>query len=192
MTAYPVVLRLAGKRVLVVGGGAVAARKVDGLLAAEAEVTVVAPAVVDELREAAARGDIVVVERSYDPSDLDGARLVLTATDDAATQQRVFDDAEAAGIWVNAADDPQRCSFFLPAVHRREPVLLAVSTQGTSPALAAWLRDRIAGALPDRLEDLVAVLARRRAEVQSQGRSTEDEDWPAVIAAWAEGSESNI
>jgi precorrin-2 dehydrogenase / sirohydrochlorin ferrochelatase len=73
-------------------------------------------------------------------------------------------------------------------VHRREPVLVAVSTQGTSPALAAWLRDRVAAVLPERLEELVAALARRRAEVQAQGRSTEDEDWPAVIEAWAADS----
>ena len=184
MTAYPVVLRLSGKRVLVVGGGAVAARKVEGLLAAGAAVTVVAPAVVAELRDAAARGEVEIVERSYRSGDLEGSWLVLTATDDDTTQQQVFDDAEAAGIWVNAADDPQRCSFFLPAVHPREPVLVAVSTQGTSPALAAWLRDRLAAALPERLEELVAALARRRAEIQAQGRSTEDEDWPAVIEAW--------
>jgi siroheme synthase-like protein len=184
MTAYPVVLRLSGKRVLVVGGGAVAARKVEGLLAAGAAVTVVAPAVVAELRDAGARGEIEIVERSYRSGDLEGSWLVLTATDDDTTQQQVFDDAEAAGIWVNAADDPRRCSFFLPAVHRREPVLVAVSTQGTSPALAAWLRDRAAAVLPERLEELVAALARRRADVQAQGRSTEDEDWPAVIEAW--------
>jgi siroheme synthase-like protein len=188
MTAYPVVLRLSGRRVLVVGGGAVAARKVEGLLAVGATVTVVAPAVVAELRDAAGRGDIVVVDRPYRAGDLDGSWLVLTATDDEATQQQVFDDAEAAGIWVNAADDPQRCSFFLPAVHRREPVLVSVSTQGTSPALASWLRDRLAAALPERLEELVAVLARRRAEIQAQGRSTEDEDWQVVIEAWARGS----
>jgi siroheme synthase-like protein len=188
MTAYPVVLRLSGRRVLVVGGGAVAARKVEGLLVTGAAVTVVAPAVVAELRHAAARGEVEIVERPYRSGDLEGSWLVLTATDDDTTQQQVFDDAEAAGIWVNAADDPQRCSFFLPAVHRRDPVLVAVSTQGTSPALAAWLRDRAAAALPERLEELVATLARRRAEVQAQGRSTEDEDWPAVIEAWAEDS----
>jgi len=186
MTAYPVVLRLAGKRVVVVGGGSVAARKVDGLLVADATVSVVAPMVVAELRDLATRGDITVAERPYRSGDLEGAWLVLTATDDAATQQRVFDDAEAAGIWVNAADDPQRCSFFLPALHRREPVLVAVSTQGTSPALAAWLRDRLAEALPERLEELVSALSRRRAEVRAEGRSTEDEDWSAVIAAWAQ------
>ena len=116
MTAYPVVLRLAGKRVLVVGGGSVAARKVDGLLAAGAAVTVVARTVVAELRDAATRGDIVLAERVYRSDDLAGSWLVVTATDDAITQQQVFDDGEAAGVWVNAADDPQRCSFFLPCL----------------------------------------------------------------------------
>jgi siroheme synthase-like protein len=189
MTAYPVVLRLSGRRVLVVGGGTVAARKVEGLLAAGAVVTVVAPTVVPELRDAAGRGDVVVVERSYRSADLEGARLVLTATDDERTQQRVFDDAEAAGIWVNAADDPRRCSFFLPAVHRHEPVVVAVSTQGTSPALAAWLRDRLASALPERLDELVGALAHRRAEIQAARRSTEDEDWRTLIEAWVEASD---
>jgi siroheme synthase-like protein len=189
MTAYPVVLRLSGKRVLVVGGGTVAARKVEGLLAAGAAVTVVAPSLVAELRAAAGRGDIVAVERRYRSGDLAGAWLALTATDDESTQQQVFDDAEAAGIWVNAADDPQRCSFFLPAVHRREPVLVAVSTQGTSPALAAWLRDRLEAALPERLDELVTGLARRRAEIQAEGRSTEDEDWQAVIESWEGGAD---
>jgi precorrin-2 dehydrogenase / sirohydrochlorin ferrochelatase len=189
MTGYPIVLRLSDRRVLVVGGGGVAARKVEGLLAADATVTVVAPMVVAELRDLATRGDITVAERPYRSGDLEGAWLVLTATDDAATQQQVFDDAEAAGIWVNAADDPQRCSFLLPAVHRREPVLVAVSTQGASPALAAWLRDRLAEALPERLEELVSALAHRRAEVQAEGRSTEDEDWSAVIEAWAKATD---
>ena len=153
---YPVVLRLEGRRCLVVGGGGVARRKVEGLLASGAVVTVVAPVVDDELRAdaAGAGGRLTIEERPYREQDLAGAWLAIAATDDAAVQQQVFDDGERAGVWVNAADDPERCALFLPAVHRRDPVIVAVSTEGTSPALAGWLRDRLAAALPPRLEEL--------------------------------------
>jgi precorrin-2 dehydrogenase len=177
---YPVVLRLEGKRCLVVGGGAVAHRKVEGLLAAGASVRVVAPSVVPEL---SALDGVEVERRPYAAGDLAGCWLAVAATDDTAVQQAVFDDGEVAGVWVNAADDPERCSCFLPAVHRRPPVLVAVSTEGTSPALAAWLRDRLAAALPERLEELASALAAQRRELQAAGVATEAVDWGARIRA---------
>ena len=93
----------------------------------------------------------------------------------------MFDDGERAGVWVNAADDPDRCALFLPAVHRRDPVIVAVSTEGTSPALAGWLRDRLAAALPPHLEELVAAVGAERDAVRATGRSTEGLDWRARI-----------
>jgi siroheme synthase-like protein len=177
---YPVVLRLEGKRCLVVGGGAVARRKVEGLLAAGASVRVVAPAVDAELT---ALEGVDVERRPYRAEDLAGCWLAVAATDDVAVQQAVFDDGEAAGVWVNAADDPDRCSCFLPAVHRRPPVLVAVSTGGTSPALAAWLRDRLAAALPEQLEQLAGALAAQRRELRAAGIATEEVDWRARIDA---------
>ena len=184
---YPVVLRLEGRRCLVVGGGVVARRKVEGLLASGAVVTVVAPVVDDGLRAAAAgaSGRLTIEERPYREQDLAGAWLAIAATDDAAVQQQVFDDGERAGVWVNAADDPDRCALFLPAVHRRDPVIVAVSTEGTSPALAGWLRDRVAAALPPHLEELVAAVAAERDAVRASGRSTEGLDWQARIEALA-------
>jgi precorrin-2 dehydrogenase len=184
---YPVVLRLEGRRCLVVGGGGVARRKVEGLLAAGAVVSVVAPVVDDELRAVAAdAGDrLTIEERPYREEDLAGAWLAIAATDDASVQQRVFDDGERAGVWVNAADDPDRCALFLPAVHRRDPVIVAVSTQGSSPALAGWLRDRLAAALPPRLEELAAVVAAERNAARASGQSTEGLDWRARIDALA-------
>jgi precorrin-2 dehydrogenase/sirohydrochlorin ferrochelatase len=186
---YPVVLRLEGRRCLVVGGGEVARRKADGLLAAGAVVTVVAPDVDAALQERAAdpdlNGRLTVEPRRYRPDDLAGAWLAVAATDDPDVQQAVFDDGERAGVWVNAADDPDRCAVFLPAVHRRGPVIVAVSTQGTSPALAGWLRDRLAAALPARLEELAAVVAAERRALRVAGRSTEDVDWQTRIAALA-------
>jgi siroheme synthase-like protein len=177
-----VVLRLTGRRCLVVGGGAVARRKVDGLVASGADVTVVAPEVEPGL---AALDGIRVERREYRSSDLEGCWLVVAATSDRAVQQQVFDDGERAGVWVNAADDPARCAFYLPAVLRREPLIVAVSTQGRSPALAAWVRDRIARLLPDRLDELAEQLAEERRELQQAGVSTEGRDWGARIDALA-------
>lgn len=173
---YPIVVRLAGRRVLVVGGGRVALRKVQGLLAAGATVTVVAPLVVDEL---AALPGVQIERRAYEPGDVAGRVLVIAATDDPATQQQVFDDGERLGILVNSADDPDRCSFILPAVARRGPVIVAVSTQGRSPALAGHLRDLLAQALPEDLEALVEAARQRRDEIHAAGGSTEDRDWPS-------------
>jgi precorrin-2 dehydrogenase/sirohydrochlorin ferrochelatase len=177
---YPVVLRLTGKRCLVVGGGAVARRKVEGLVAAGAEVSVVAPTVEPGL---AALAGVSVERRPYQASDLEGCWLVIAATGDRIVQQQVFDDGERAGVWVNAADDPTRCAFYLPAVLRREPVIVAVSTQGRSPALAAWVRDRVARLLPSHLDELAEQLAGERRELQQAGIPTAGRDWAARIEA---------
>jgi siroheme synthase-like protein len=177
---YPVVLRLSGRRVLVVGGGAVAARKAQGLLAAGADVTVVAPVLSPEME--ALRPELAIDERPYRTGEAGGFRLVVSATDDAAVQQQVYDDAEAAGVWINAADDPARCTFTLPAIVRDGPVIVAVTTQGASPALASGLRDRIAAGLPAGLDRVAAELARRRRELQEQGVSTESVDWSGQVA----------
>src|ERR1700723_2987966 len=115
---YPVNLVLEGRRCVVVGGGAVAARKVEGLVAAGAEVVVIAPEIGAPIRE---RGG-TVVQRSYRLGDLDGAWLAIVATDDPAVNRLVRADGDAAGVWINAADDPTACSFTLPAVVRRGPV----------------------------------------------------------------------
>src|SRR5687768_11763743 len=135
MRTYPVNLVVEGRAVLVVGGGRVALGKVTGLLEGGASITVVAPAVVDEI---VALG-VDVQRRRYEPGEAAAYRLVVTATDDPAVNQQVFDDAEAAGVWVNSADDPERCSFTLPSRVRRGDLVVAVSTGGRSPALASWL-----------------------------------------------------
>jgi precorrin-2 dehydrogenase/sirohydrochlorin ferrochelatase len=181
---YPVVLRLTGRRCLVVGAGPVARRKVQGLLAAGATVTVVAPDVDMDLADLPG---VTVEQRRYRAEDLDGCWLAFAATNDAAVQQQVFDDGERLGVWVNSADDPARCAFYLPAVHRRPPVTVAVSTEGTSPALAGWLRDQVARAIPDRLDELVARLAAERRELQAAGIPTEGRDWSARIDALLAG-----
>ena len=175
---YPVWLDLRDVPVLVVGAGPVAARKVEGLAAAGAAVRVVAPSVSDALD----RGAVAELHvRPYEPGDLDDVRLVVTATGDAAVDATVAADATAAGIWVNAADQPADCSFILPAITRRGPLSIAVSTGGASPALARRLRDRAGALLTDDVVALAEQLATRRAEVRAAGGSTEDVDWSALI-----------
>lgn len=175
---YPVGLVVAGRPCLVVGGGPVAARKAAGLVACGAAVTVVAPAVVPAVE---ALDGVIVERRPYRRGEAAAYRLVVTATGDPAVDQAVFADADAAGVWVNSADDPARCSFTLPAVARRGPVTVAVATDGTAPALAAWLRDRLAEALPGDVEALAAALAEARAEVRALVGTSEGLDWPALI-----------
>jgi siroheme synthase-like protein len=175
---YPVGLVVAGRPVLVVGGGRVAARKVADLVACGAMVTVVAPEVVPEVAE---RDDLVVERRPYRPGEAAGYRLVVTATGDPVVDQQVFDDAEAAGVWVNSADDPARCTFTLPAVVRRGPVVVTAATGGHSPALATWLRRQLAGQLGPELATLATLLDEARTRVRASGRSTEDLDWQGLL-----------
>jgi len=178
-TLYPVSLVVAGRRCLVVGGGAVAARKAQGLVACRATVTVVAPAVHPAIT---ALGDQVTLHcRRYATSDLAGQQLVITATGVAAVDAAVARDADHARIWVNSADDPANCSMLLPSVHRDGPVTIAVSTGGASPALAVWIRRRLAAALGPGAAALAYVLDDARRRVRADGRSTESVNWQAAL-----------
>jgi len=175
--SYPVNLLLEGRRVLVVGGGTVAAAKVQGLLAAGAVVHVVARAIGADIRASAATWD----ERPYERGEVAGYRLAVACTDDAAVNQAVFDDGEAAGVWVNAADDPERCSYTLPARLDRGRLLVTVSTSGESPALAGWLRDQLAAQLGPEHETLLDLLAEARRSLAAEGRARPVADWRAAL-----------
>lgn len=179
---YPVNLDVRDRPCLVVGGGSVAARKAAGLASCGAQVTVVAPvtdAAIDQL------DGVRVLHRPYRRGEAAGYRLVITATGDEAVDAQVFADGDAAGVWVNAADDPDHCSFTLPAILRRGPVQVAVSTGGTSPALASWLRDRLSEVLAPELADVAREVARTRAEIHARGLSTEGMDWYEIIGSAA-------
>ena len=186
---YPVALVVKGRRCLVVGGGRVAARKIGGLLACGAAVTVVAPEVHVAIGALTDSGAIAAIDdspldvhiRPYRSPEAADYRLVIAATGDDAVNDAVHRDAVAAGVWVNVADDPTRCSFVLPAVARDGPVSIAVSTAGASPALAGWLRDRAAEALGPSLGDLADLLAEGRRRVQARGGSTEAIDWRSLL-----------
>ena len=175
--AYPVNLLLTGRRVLVVGGGAVAAEKIRGLLAAGAAVHVVATEVSAEVQAL----EVTWEARPYTRGEVEGYRLAVACTDDPAANQAVFDDGEAGGIWVNAADDPERCAYTLPARLDRGRLLITVSTGGHSPALASWLRDQLAEQLGAEYDTLIDLLAEARAGLVAQGRPTLGADWRSAL-----------
>ena len=177
---YPVSLDLENRPCLVVGAGPVAARKVRGLLSCGARVSVIAPDIGEDMR-ALASSLARLEPRAYRPGDVAGFRLVITATGDPAVDGAVADEADAAGVWVNSADDPAHCSFILPAVHRAGAVTIAVSTGGLSPALASWLRNQLAASCGNRLDALAHLLSEARQRLRDEGRSSESVDWAALL-----------
>lgn len=177
---YPIMLDLSGVPVLVVGGGRVALRKIEGLVRVGAKVTIVAPSVVDEIHTL----PVGVILRAYESADLDPARLVITATDDPAVNAAVAAEATGRGIWVNSADDPSNCTFALPAIARAGVVTVAVSTGGASPALASHLRGELEVWLAEiGAADAALTLTQQRAEFQAAGTSTESIDWSDRVRA---------
>jgi siroheme synthase-like protein len=156
----------------------VAARKASGLLGCGAVVTVIAPEVCAAVTQLT---PLRVERRPYAPGDASGYRLVVTATGIPAVDGAVYADAEAAGVWVNSADDVAHCTFILPSVHRDGPVSLAVSTGGSSPALAQWLRVRLAESGGPGLGELADLLSLARQRLHDAGGSTERVDWWSLL-----------
>jgi siroheme synthase-like protein len=141
---YIACLRLTGRRCVVVGGGEVGLEKVEGLLACDGDVTLIAPEAHPELAQLALEGSIRWEQREYETGDLDGALIAIAATDDTDLNIRVFDDAEQRAMLVNVVDVPPLCNFILPAIVRTGPLAVAISTAGASPALAKRMKREIA------------------------------------------------
>ena len=181
ITGYPVQLVVAGRRCVVVGAGRIAARKIEALLGAGADVHVIAPEIGDEVHAWSEGGRLTVSEREFAPADLDDAWLATTATGVPAVDHAVFDAGEARRIWVNSADDPANCSFTLTSVLRQGDLVVTIGTGGRSPALAAWLRRRLAEELGPEYATLLDVLSEAREELRAAGRSSEDPDWQSAI-----------
>lgn len=159
MGYYPIFIEMQGRAVLLVGGGHVALEKIGKLVDAGARVTVIAPTLIDEVSALATRGRVDWRPRPFAPGDTTGFDMVMVATDDGAVNQAVANEARAAGIWVNTADDLANCDFILPSLATRGTIAIAVSTGGTSPALARWLRGRMEEFLSEDVERLGDLLA---------------------------------
>jgi precorrin-2 dehydrogenase / sirohydrochlorin ferrochelatase len=141
---YIACLRLRNRRSLVIGGGEIGLEKVEGLLACDGEVTLIAPEAVPELERLAAEGSIAWERRDYaGAQDLEGVFLVIAATDDTDTNIRIYEDAERRAMLVNVVDVPPLCNFILPAIVRTGPLAIAISTAGASPALAKRMKRQI-------------------------------------------------
>ena len=178
---YPVNLLVAGRRCVVVGGGRIAARKIEALLEAGADVQVVAPELNDEVCAWRDAGRLHAEEREFKAGDLDDAWLATTATDDAAVNRAVFEAGEERRIWVNSADDPENCSFTLMSVIRQGDLVVTIGTGGRSPALAAWLKDRLTAELGPEYAEACDLLSEAREALRADGRSTESVDWRRAL-----------
>ena len=178
---YPVFLNLAGKRCVIIGGGAIAQGKIGGLLQAGCQITVISPDATPGIRQAAQRGDVTWLERTYQPGDLEGAFIGVAATNVWHVNREIYEEAERLGVLLNVVDDPDLCSFIAPSVVKREPVTLAISTGGASPALARKLRETLAHAEALEWADLADVLAQARRIVKEKRVAIDPERWQCCI-----------
>ncbi len=169
------------RRSIVIGGGAVAERKVEGLLAAGASVTVVSPVLGPRLAAWAREGQIRHVEREYGLGDLAGFELAFAATADGRVNAAVACEGRAAGVWVNAADDPAHCDFILPSVLRRGDLMVAVTTGGASPALARAIREELEAYFTGDYAALAEVVAEVRRELRRGAHGPTAEAWQRAL-----------
>ncbi len=184
MEFLPIFLRLEGRLAVLVGGGEVASRKIELLRRAGARIRVVAPDLAPQIAELK---DIEIRQRVFDPADLDGAELVVAATDDHAVNERVAAEARLRHLPVNVVDDPALCSFIMPAIVDRGRVVAAISTGGVSPILARLIRNRIELALPPSVERLAELAAAWRGRVKKAlpGGTDRRRFWEALLGGEA-------
>lgn len=174
MEYYPICLNITNKRCIVVGGGEVGARKVASLLDCGARVTVISRLLSPSLEIMQQEGRISHVEADYEAAHLEGAFLVIGATNSEAVNKRISEDARLLGILVNIADAPQQCDFILPAVVRRGALLLAVSTGAQSPALAKKLRAELESSFGPEYAEFLDIMVKLRQKRLSRGFTPEE------------------
>jgi precorrin-2 dehydrogenase len=169
MPLFPAFLKLAGRRCLVVGAGPVAEEKISGLLAAEAEIRVVAPQATPQIRAWARAKKIRWDSRRYRSTDLAKAFLVIAATSLPALHATIYADARRRGVLCNVVDDPEHCDFYYGAVVRRGALQIAISTEGHSPSLAQRLKRKIAGEIGPEYDSWLAEIGKIRKQLFAEG-----------------------
>ncbi len=187
MRYYPVFLDVAAKPVVVIGGGEVALRKVEGLLDAGAQITVISPDLHPDLAGLVASGRVRCHARGYQPGDLQGYLLAFVGTDDRSLNAAVAREGKERGVWVNAVDDPANCDFIMPGVVRRGDIILAVSTSGGSPAMARKLREELEVFLTQDYVLLLELAAEVRGELRQDGVQVGPEVWNAALDSELKG-----
>lgn len=178
---YPLSLDVSGKRCLVVGGGPVACRKVKALIECGASVKVVSPELCPDMRDLIDSSAVSLALRGYHTEDLDGALLVIAATDDPGVNRRVADDAGDCGVLVNVVDDMEASSFIAPSYLRRGNLTIAISTGGRSPALARRIREKLEAELGDQYSYLSELLGRLRTELKERGIRVPADAWHEAL-----------
>jgi len=181
MGYYPVLLELTGRACLVIGGGPVAERKVEGLLATGAAVTVVSPALGTVLETLASEGKIRHIRREYRHGDLADSQLAFAATGDREANAAVAREGRELGVWVNAADDLSHCDFILPGVVRRGDLVVAVATGGSSPALSRAIREELEVYFTEDYALRAEVVAKVRQELRRQDLAADGETWRRAL-----------
>ena len=181
MRYYPVFLDLAGKRVLVIGGGNIAHQKIANLLKAGAEVTVISPELNEEMSALAAEGRFRYVHRPYQPADIEGYFLAFVATDDRSANEAIWREGRERGVLVNAVDDPPNCDFIMPGVAQRGDIVVAVSTSGRSPAMARKLREELETFLTEDYVQMLDLAAEVRSELRERDIVPDPEVWNAAL-----------
>lgn len=189
---YPLFVRLDGQRVVVVGAGAVAARKVDTLLEYGAHVVVVAPWACESVREHEAAGRIEWLRREYRTGDLEGALLAIVSTDDRSVNEAAHRDACAAGALVNVVDVPELCTCIVPSIMRRGQLQVAVSTNGAAPSVARGIRRDLESRFPEWWADYIDLMADVRALVKARVEGPAGVRTPLFEALGAAGLEGRF
>lgn len=165
MAYFPLYINMERKNCVVVGGGVVAAGKVGQLLDFKAAITVIAPKVCSQMAQWENTGEITLVQREFCESDLEGAAVVVAASSQREVNRYVSELCQMQKIPVNVVDDKELCTFYFPALIRRGEVVISVSTGGSSPALAAFIRRELEAAAPDSYGRAAEIMGRYREEV---------------------------
>ena len=171
---YPTYLNLAGKKCVILGGGVVAQGKIAGFRDAGAVITIISPDATTGIQRAAKNGQVRWLEREYQPGDLEGAFIAVAATNVWHVNREIYDEAERLGVLLNVVDDPDLCTFIAPSVVKRDPVTLAISTGGASPALARKRNPLFL--IPEQRRELACQREGVQTFLQREGRSDSSHD----------------
>jgi len=182
MSYFPIFVEMKRRRCLVIGGGAVAERKIAGLLEAGAILTVISPDMSETIARWSKEKLINFVARRYQPGDLAGHELVFIATNDAEVNATAYNEGRERRVWVNAADDPANCDFILPSVLRRGDLTVAVSSGGGSPALARTIREELEIHLSQEYEQLAKLATEARVELHKRSLNVPFETWRKALS----------
>ena len=183
MGCYPIFLEMAGRSCVVIGGGAVAERKVAALLEVGASVTIVSPSLSAPLETLAKAGKVRHVGRDYAPGDLAGHQFAFIGAGDGEVNAAAAREGRERGVWINAADDPARCDFILPAVIRRGQLVVAVATGGTSPALTRAIREELETYFTEEYATLADIVAEVRRELRQHAPAPDGAAWRKALDA---------